>query len=571
MYFIETLDLQNNQITGTIPVAIGSLFQLQTLNLSFNQLVGTIPTEISLCSKMEILRIHANQLTGTMPSELYNCLHLNFLTISQNKLTGTIPSDNLKGLSQMSLLDLWENDFTGSIPNAVWELPSLTWFYANDNRLTGSIPAEIGNVHDFQVIFLQNNQLSGTLPNVFGNLTSLTWMDFSQNQFTGTIPDSIWNSFHWEILQMQRNNFRGTVPDHFCSLKSLDRFNVDRSSWFRDSAKLDCECCGTTAGCYIWNPEHMMCPQSNKKHLSFVFSYFATDRVVNTTFTEFFGLSREEKDICLSPTGCYTIEYFTDDTRQNRASYSLSYSARNRSLVQQDQCDAVEICGTTFDSNHPRRSFLNHITQTLIFDFANFSNDPSAPRYEALCWILLEDSLFDDNEICDGTLMQRYILAQFFLQQSNYNNDFHTFSSLPTCQWPDITCDESFHKFVEHMNFSNKMLHGKINTEIGHLIALKTIDFSGNSLSGSLVSEIGNLINLQSLNLSHNKLVGSLTPAMFTNLGELSVLELGHNQITGEIPKELLELPQILRLNLMKNTLVGEFPDFICPNKTLGE
>ena len=44
-------------------------------------------------------------------------------------------------------------------------------------------------------------------------------------------------------------------------------------------------------------------------------------------------------------------------------------------------------------------------------------DDPSLPEYKALCWIMTEDTLFHDYDVCDGTLLQRYVMALFYIEQ----------------------------------------------------------------------------------------------------------------------------------------------------------
>jgi Leucine-rich repeat (LRR) protein len=84
------LDLSGNQITGSIPMAIGVL-NLNALNLSGNQISGTIPAVFRFMSALTILDLSSNALSGEIPKDMNN-LNLNFLNLSMNNLTGEIPS-----------------------------------------------------------------------------------------------------------------------------------------------------------------------------------------------------------------------------------------------------------------------------------------------------------------------------------------------------------------------------------------------------------------------------------------------------------------------------------------------
>ena len=77
-YNIETtttLYLNNNQLTGEIPVEIGNLTNLEYLSLVDNQLTGEIPVEIGNLTNLEYLSLIDNQLTGEIfPKYCYRYL-----------------------------------------------------------------------------------------------------------------------------------------------------------------------------------------------------------------------------------------------------------------------------------------------------------------------------------------------------------------------------------------------------------------------------------------------------------------------------------------------------------------
>ena len=109
---------------------------------------------------------------------------------------------------------------------------------------------------------------------------------------------------------------------------------------------------------------------------------------------------------CLSPTGCYEFEFISNQSEVFEdfenwiadivnpdfiSTFNISYSNTINNLEEQHTCDKVEICYTTFDSNHPKRAALNHLTQIAV----SILNETNAPHhYNALCWILTEDEFF---------------------------------------------------------------------------------------------------------------------------------------------------------------------------------
>lgn len=80
--------------------------------------------------------------------------------------------------------------------------------------------------------------------------------------------------------------------------------------------------------------------------------------------------------------------------------------------------------------------------------------------------------------------------------------------------------------------------------------SLESLNLSNNLLEGSLQSQIGNLKNLKSLDLSNNKFTG--VPAEIGRLSDLEILNLSNNKITG-LPHELANLSKLKILDLSGN------------------
>ena len=67
---VESIDLTNNSLSGTITDEISKLKNLKSLILSNNRLQGTIPSSIGKLHQLEILEVGENQLTGEMPDSV---------------------------------------------------------------------------------------------------------------------------------------------------------------------------------------------------------------------------------------------------------------------------------------------------------------------------------------------------------------------------------------------------------------------------------------------------------------------------------------------------------------------
>ncbi len=141
-------------------------------------------------NRVTMLNLDSNQLTGSIPTELGNLSNLEFLWLNINQLTGSIPTE-LGNLSNLESLWLYSNQLTGSIPTELGNLSNLVSLRLDSNRLTGSIPTELGNLFNLRSIWLYSNQLTGSIPTELGNLSNLISLRLDSNRLTGSIPQEV--------------------------------------------------------------------------------------------------------------------------------------------------------------------------------------------------------------------------------------------------------------------------------------------------------------------------------------------------------------------------------------------
>ena len=118
------LDLQDNQLTGSIPSGIGNLTILNQLYLNDNNLTGSIPPELGDLTNIYTIDISRNQFTGQVPLEFWNNFYWNKLLLRDNQLTGEIPE---------SICD----------ENILWN--NYTFFDIRDNKICPPYPSCIEN------------------------------------------------------------------------------------------------------------------------------------------------------------------------------------------------------------------------------------------------------------------------------------------------------------------------------------------------------------------------------------------------------------------------------------------
>ncbi|XP_060195196.1 receptor-like protein EIX2 [Lycium barbarum] len=100
-----SMDLSNNNLSGTIPMSLTSIVGLRSLNFSNNHLTGSIPRSIDNMKVLESLDISNNQLSGEIPQSISSLTSLSHLNVSHNDLRGRIPvSTQLQSFSNSSFI-----------------------------------------------------------------------------------------------------------------------------------------------------------------------------------------------------------------------------------------------------------------------------------------------------------------------------------------------------------------------------------------------------------------------------------------------------------------------------------
>ncbi|CAB9500909.1 Leucine Rich Repeat [Seminavis robusta] len=128
---LERLVFFQSQLNGPIPAHASSpLTALTHLNLDWNNLMGSIPSEIGFMTSLRFLSLAYNNVAGHVPSEIGNLSHLTTLRLDHNELSGTLPATELLQLTNLREFTIERNELRGrNLPNEFCELlPSLETF-----------------------------------------------------------------------------------------------------------------------------------------------------------------------------------------------------------------------------------------------------------------------------------------------------------------------------------------------------------------------------------------------------------------------------------------------------------
>ncbi|KAL5069759.1 hypothetical protein RYX36_020646 [Vicia faba] len=253
-YYLELLDLSNNELKGELPDCWYNLTALTFVDLNNNMLSGKIPISMGSLSRLVALTARNNSLSGQITSSLKDCHNLAFLDLGENMLHGPLPLW-IGDSSSLVILSLQSNKFYGSLPLNLCYLRNLQVLDLSQNNLSGGIPS------CFQNFTSMTQATISSAASVFNDITytynggyyingididlSLMWkgvnvqyqhadrflksIDLSSNHLTGEIPIEMEYLFGLTSLNLSRNNLSGEIISKVGNLKSLEFLDLSRN------------------------------------------------------------------------------------------------------------------------------------------------------------------------------------------------------------------------------------------------------------------------------------------------------------------------------------------------------
>ncbi len=264
---VMSIDLLDNNLTGSLPNEIEQLSALTNIDLGFNQLEDTIPSAIKNLKQLNALYLDNNTLTGALPKAFSELNNLKILYLNNNALSGCFDSSLVKLCIQLeSTYNKNKYISDGNIFVATWEefcqtgtevciLPcvaewnALKQLYLNthgDNWvfntnweivLSNNPPANCDFSSLFGIttnqnghvtkILLSGNNLIGKIPSEISDLPYLTDLSLWSNGLTGVIPPQIGLLSNLHLLDLYFNNLTGSLPVELSTLAKLKYLYID--------------------------------------------------------------------------------------------------------------------------------------------------------------------------------------------------------------------------------------------------------------------------------------------------------------------------------------------------------
>ncbi|MDE0681184.1 MAG: Ig-like domain-containing protein [Gammaproteobacteria bacterium] len=152
------------------------------------------------------------------------------LSLTFNSLKGPIPAD-IALFEELTSLELGGNDTNNSrLPPDIGELKKLEILDLAGIFASGPIPPRIEKLTRLKILNLAENKLTGSIPSEIGNLTSLVELHLDNNRLTGSIPGQLADAAGLEQIHLPNNDLSGALPDSLAKLGKLRLLDVSGNS-----------------------------------------------------------------------------------------------------------------------------------------------------------------------------------------------------------------------------------------------------------------------------------------------------------------------------------------------------
>ena len=484
---VVRLNLHANNLTGTLPPALGRLSSLAALNLHGNNLTGTLPPALGALTNLEYLELSNNNLTGPIPPALGNLSNLVRLFLSNNNLTGPIPPA-LGDLSNLKELILFANDLTGPIPPALGDLSSLVVLFLHHNNLTGPIPPALGALSSLRHLSLRSNNLAGPLPPALGDLSGLGILDLANNNLTGALPLSLANLQYLEQLYIDNNA-------GLCASA-----NAAFQAWLATVRDFRGDTCADGVPPTVSD-------EDLRERAALMALYDATN---GNNWTDSTNWGTDE------PLDHWHGVTASGGDRVERLNLNTNNLTGSIPPALGDLSNLVSLFLHNNNLTGPIPPALGDLSNLVSLFLGN--NNLTGPIPPALGDLsnLAELSLSSNN--LRGPIPPALGDLSNLVTLSLYNNNL-------TGPIPPALGDLSS---LLNLELNNNNLTGPIPPALGNLSSLLYLELGNNNLTGPIPPALGDLINLTTLRVNANNLTGPLPPSM-TNLGRLEYFDIGNN------------------------------------------
>nr|GMD91709.1 protein STRUBBELIG-RECEPTOR FAMILY 8 [Ipomoea batatas] len=133
---VVSIEISGLGLNGTMGYMLNGFTSLKELDMSSNKIHDLIPYQLP--PNLTSLNLANNNITGSIPYSISLMTSLNYLNFSGNSLAQPI-GDMFTNRSELATLDVSFNNFSGDLPPSLGFLSNLSTLRMQNNQLTGSL------------------------------------------------------------------------------------------------------------------------------------------------------------------------------------------------------------------------------------------------------------------------------------------------------------------------------------------------------------------------------------------------------------------------------------------------
>jgi Leucine-rich repeat (LRR) protein len=526
---ITYIYLSHHNMTGHLPLTIGSFPSVLNISFHFNNISGTLPTTIGNLTKLEGLDLSVNNLFGEIPKQIEYLQNLIYLDLSENAFN-KIP-DEFFTLTKLRELSLAANSIPGSISASFGNFRNLEMLQLEGNYFSQNLPDIFDNFPDMQLLNIEKNYLVGTLPPSFYTMYKLTSLTISYTAISSTISPAIGNFTNLQQLYLSLNRFYGRLPDTFGKLMNLRDCEINDNLF---TGPLPSSLANLKETHFLYVEDNSFTGNVN------FLTQLTKVNVIELNNNFFTG------EFIVQPVQLLHIRYLQQsyNSFSGPMPWNTNWTALGNYEIYDNYYSGVLPHGNTTVSEI--REYQDCANLIYLFADQNYLTG-TIPEYFYLSCPIVFYFTFADNYLT-GTVSQN-ISGLRSLNEWNVSLNYLTGS---------IPAEIENLANVAVMDFGYNQFTGKVPSGVQGMQLLEEFFIQNNQLSGSLDGFLGgaeyvrksNLAKLRNLNLFGNKFTGTLPYSFFANATSLQSFVSGSNCLSGSIPEIICSVHFLITLSL---------------------
>jgi len=543
-----------------------------------------LPVEIGQLTNLATLNLNRNQLSGTLPNELSKMYSLNTLDVSSNVFSGAVPV-SINNLSNLFILDLHNNQFDvlpnlseGSLNNLQLFSVQENYFQFNDIEPNMNISSSFQYAPQFDVNEEISINISETASATFsvtidGNALNYKWLRnneiprFANNGVQYSITDADFIDGGTYICYVSSDNVPGLIIKRKAVnvvINTLDVIEAERNvliefyhatdgpNWLTDNNW------NTNEPVYKWYGVTVLrgkiikieLPENNLK------GYIPASIEKLQYLTEL-NLQTNGISGIIPPEICNLLNLNLLNLRNNQFSGNIPSNIGNLTHLMN-----LHLSINSLEGEIP--ASINNLVNLNVLDLRVnqlTGNIPSLTNLINLNYLFLETNELTGN-LPDG-ITNMLNLIELNLSANHISGEIPAnigqLKNLTRLTLNNNIISGSIPKEIGDLpqlivlNLSSNLLSGNIPAELGKLNKLNTLQLSDNELIGNIPLELSALTNLRILSVFDNQMSGVIKSNLFSNWLKLEDFLINNNQFTGTIPSEIGSLSNLKRIRLNDN------------------